>query len=63
MRRLLRHCPFCKDRHPVLRVQDGWAQVECEACGAKGPVFGDEDTPISTRRIQAIDGWNVGTHK
>lgn len=52
-------CPFCGYEHPSLEEEDGWAQVQCDECGARGPVFGDEDETLRERRRQAVCAWNT----
>ena len=49
-------CPWCT-KTPRLYAPDGCAQVQCE-CGAAGPVYMNEETPLAVRKSQAIDDWN-----
>ena len=50
-------CPFCGDDSCELTRYDGWHRCECTACGAHGPVFGDENTSRDERDRLAIEAW------
>jgi transcription elongation factor Elf1 len=52
-------CPFCGDRSCEVTTYDDWARVECHACGAQGPVFGNEETPIAERIESALGDWKL----
>lgn len=54
----LKICPFCCSTDAKLDATDGRAAVECRGCGARGPVYGDEETPIAERRESAERSWN-----
>lgn len=53
----LKICPFCCSPEVTLHTIDGFAAVEC-VCGARGPVHGDEKTPIQERKESAERSWN-----
>jgi hypothetical protein len=53
-----RPCPYCSNRRPRVTAHDDFAAVECEDCGARGPVFGDEETPLAARKESAVRAWN-----
>lgn len=56
----LEPCPFCGDVAPSVRVRvyDDFVSVECDRCGARGEMLGDEATPVASRKQSAIKTWN-----
>ena len=57
----LEACPFCGDTSPGVRVRcyDDFVSVECDRCGARGEMLGDEMTPVASRKRSAIETWNL----
>lgn len=52
-------CAFCGNVETrIERDIDDWIRVVCPDCGATGPVFGDEETPVEERKADAVEAWS-----
>ncbi len=60
-------CPFCASTHIKLYDVDDriWWRVQCEDCGACGPIGGTEDDDVTEadNKDAAVNKWNKRKRK
>ncbi|WP_419722264.1 Lar family restriction alleviation protein [Serratia fonticola] len=55
-------CPFCGAGHSLVHGESvGFCRIECEECGAAGPVADNDDDALTlwSQRVDAQDAGSI----